>query len=517
MTPSQIINEFGDDLTQKEMEEIYEYYTGDTAIMDSFVTDNTDFSIRVLHVVWKGVTKIGFVTGESGEERVVLSNYKLQPSIGDKSMRYEWIPQVHEGYKIGADKYVRMRPVLNQYKDLDNLHYCKLPYYGAVYDYENSTPTSLVDRMKSYQYLYNILWYRIELLLAQNKGKKVLLNINAVPSSAGINLKQFEYFLDANQVSYLNTNEEGMRGDQNSDITRLVKEIDLSTTADVTKLQAIAAYIAQQCGNSIGVTPQLEGQIQEREAVSNVSKAVTFSTNILETFFQVHDRVKRNVLQALLECAKVAYAKNRPKKINYFLDDMSSAALTVDQELLDSSTYGIFVTDAFKTQENQETLTQLAHAAMQNQMVDLSTVVRILQASSVQEAEEILADGEDRMQRKQQEQMQQQQEHEAKMAQMQMQAQKEEREFKLEFLREEEKLKKDREIAKQAILALGFVNNNDLDNNGQPDIVQVAQAILDGKRLNLEATTRKAELELKDKELDIKQQDVKNKSNSKKA
>lgn len=508
MTPTDILREFGDELKQSEKEEIYEHYSGDSEFVDFFDSEATHYSLRVLHVVWKGVTKVGFVKDAEGNERVVLSNYKLQPSIGDVSIRYEWIPQVHEGYKIGADKYVRMRPVPNQYKDLDNLYYCKLPYYGAVYDYENSTPTSLVDRMRSYQYLYSILWYRIELLLAQNQGKKALFNINAIPTSAGINLKQFEYFLAANQISYLNTSEEGLRGSVDSSISNLIKEIDLSTTADVIHLQQLAAYISTQCGNAVGVTPQLEGQIQEREAVGNVNKALTLSTNILETFFQTHDRVKRDVLQGLLECAKVAYAKNRPKKINYFLDDLSAAALTVDQELLDASTYGIFVTDSFKTQENQETITQLAHAAMQNSVVDLSTVVEVLAATTIQEAKEVLADGEERMQAKQMQMQQAQQQHDLQMQQLKMQEQQAQRAFEMEKLREEERLKKDRELAKQALLALGFVGNNDINNNQQPDIIEFMQAALEGRKLNLEAKTKEAELELRDKELNIKDKEV---------
>lgn len=514
MTPSQVIREFSDELTKSEQQDLYDSYGGKGSFEDLYIDEATDVAlVRVLHVVWKGVTKVGFVKyiDEEGEEqeKVVLASYKLHPEIGDISIRYEWISQVHEGWKIGANLYKRMRPVPNQYKDLDNLKECKLPYIGAVYDYENSEPTSLVDRMRPYQYFYNILMYRMELLMAQNKGKKVFININGVPTSSGIKLKEFEYYMDSAQYTYLDPNEEGMRNNPDSDITRLVKEVDLSNTSDIAQYVQLGQYIEQRCGTSVGITPQLEGQIQEREAVGNVNRALTLSTNILETFFQTHDMVKRNVLQALIECAKVAYAKNRPRKINYFLDDMSVASLTIDRELLDSSTYGVFVTDSFKTQENQETITQLAHAAMQNQLVDMSTVVKILQASTVQEAEEILQEGEDRMQRKQMEAQEAQRQHEQEIAQFQAQQQELEHQRKLEFLREEERLKKEREIAKQAILAMGFLQEGDVDNDQTPDVLEVAKTIIEGRKLDLGEFKANADVALKQGDQKLKEEEIK--------
>ena len=65
-----------------------------------------------------------------------------------------------------------MQPLPGQFKDINNLFYCKLPYYGIVHDAINSQSQSLVDRLKSYQYWYNIIMYRLELLLAADKGKK---------------------------------------------------------------------------------------------------------------------------------------------------------------------------------------------------------------------------------------------------------------------------------------------------------------------------------------------------------
>ena len=52
------------------------------------------------------------------------------------------------------------------YKDIDNIYTCNFSYYGAATDNLNSETTSAMDRIKGYQYLYNIICYRIELLMA---------------------------------------------------------------------------------------------------------------------------------------------------------------------------------------------------------------------------------------------------------------------------------------------------------------------------------------------------------------
>ncbi len=201
MTPSEVIKFFGDELTDKEIDKIYEndpqaYDPNNNDLM--FLNDERmhhedfDFSspnrydpkmVKLLHCVFKSLRKLKFLKyiDENGEEQSVMVNesYELNIETGDISIEEEWIPEVYEVWKIN-DIYVRMRPVPGQFKDIDNVYHCKLPYYGAICDNMNSAPTSLMDRLKVYQYLYNIIMYRIEMLLASDKGKKILLNNNVI-------------------------------------------------------------------------------------------------------------------------------------------------------------------------------------------------------------------------------------------------------------------------------------------------------------------------------------------------
>lgn len=487
MTPTDVIKQFGDELTNAEKKRVYEMYRKGLN-NDDYFFDYFDFwedsYVRVIHCTWKSLRKIGFLTylDMQGvqQERIVSENYRVNKEQGDISIEWKWIPEVHEGYKIGTDIFVGMGPIPNQHKDLDNIYEAKLPYYGAAYDHENSRATSLVDRIKPYQYLYNILMYRMELLVASDKGRKAFINIGAVPRSAGIDLKEFEYYMEANQYTYLNPNEEGNRF---GNIGELVKEIDLSNTSDISKYVNLLEYVEERAGTSIGVTKQLEGQIQAREAVSNVQQSISLSTNILEQYFQRHDAVKRNVLQGLLELSKLAYATGDKRVISFVLDDMSVASLTLDPEMLDSTTYGVFIADASKMEESKQVMMQLAHAAMQAGQNNLSTMLKVVQADTTKEAEEIMLVGEKQMQAQQQRQAQEEHQRALELIEAQKQAKREEHQMELEKIRLEEELKYKREIAGKAVMALGFTQEDDINQNRTPDPLDAAELLLEREKI----------------------------------
>jgi hypothetical protein len=524
MTPSEIVKSFGSELSDEDIDDIYEEYHNVASFSDdSFTFRNDGVSsingVRVLHGEWKGLKPIKFIEGVdpvTGEfyEDIVDESYQLNGEAGDINERIEWIITKYEGYRIGRDKYAFLREVPGQYKDLTNLYHCKLSFIGAAYDNLNSEVTSLVDRMKYWQYFYNIISYRIELLTASDEGKKILLNLNLIPKGSGITLEKWMHYFSANKIGFLNPNEEGNR---NADITQAAKEIDMSLASDIQKYIALAEYIERRCGESVGITKQIEGQIKEDEAVSNTRTAIIQSSNIIEPYYEVHNNIKRNALQALIECAKVAYAEFQPRYINYVLDDMSRRMVNIDYELLENSTYGIFVSNSMKSHEALQMVQQLSHAALQNQTAELSDVLKIMRSESVQEAEELLKvaeqDRKDREQQMQQQQLQAQAESEEKAREFK----REEWQHEMNKMEREEELKTERELQKQAILSLGFNEDKDLDKDGMPDVLEVYKAGVDAQikaskqkldedKLMHQKEVDKKKLEQKDKEIKIKQQ-----------
>jgi hypothetical protein len=518
MSPSRVVQYFGDELSNVEIDKIYSYYTQNmNHVVDANFTFNVNkedegWTVRVVHATWKALRKIGFLSymDANGEvqETLVDEGYTLNREQGDISCKWEWIPEVYEGYKIGTDIYVYLRPVPGQFKDINNLYNCKLPYIGAVMDTTNSLPTSFIDRVKAYQYYYDIIMYRIELLMASDKGKLLMMNIGMIPESAGIDVEKWLYFAESSKIGFLNPNEEGNKGDYS--IPNAVKEIDMSLASDIQKYINLAEYIERRAGISIGIPPEAEGQIGPNAAVTNTKQVMVQSSHILEPVFELHNHVKKAVLERLLDTAKVCYTENPNLKLNYILDDFSRRMLTIDADLLDNSSYGIFVSNSSKAHEVKELISQLAHAAMQSQRIDLSDVIKVIRAEGVQEAEEMLMDSE---QRKREEMQQQQMQQLEKQQEMQQQALAHEKEMKM-FDREtemmKEKMKTDREIQSQTIMSLGFNEDKDVDKDGKLDILEVAKQGVDvdvkqrKQQLDEEKFRHQKEMDKKNAEIEIK-------------
>jgi hypothetical protein len=487
MTPSEIMQYFGDDMTNSEIDQVYASYISDNSNDDLFDIaeaneegdgEYRDYSnTRVVHTLWKSLRRLAFLTyqGEGKEEMMLVDEkYKLNVDAGDIKIEYEYLPESYETWKISTPDpiYVKMGPVPGQFKDINNLHECKFPYIGVYVDDMNSVPTSPMDRLKVYQYYYNIVMYRLELLLASDKGKKVMMNINAIPDSAGIDIEKWQYFFESSPFMWFDPNEEGSGY---ADVNTMAKTIDLSLASDIGKYIEFAEYLKKQAGSSLGITEAVEGQASPGESVGNNRQNLVQTSNILEPYFDIHNSFKKNVLTALIETAKIAYAGKKSVKLSYVLDDMSVKILELDVDLLDDSTIGLFVANSTKAEEAMQTIRQLAHAAMQNQKAELSDILSVIRQEGIIEAEETLKVAE--KDRKEEEAAieanrgKQAQDLEAMRQKGLVEDHKRQKE--LVVLKEAERRKT--VIAGAALTGMSFNPDADADNDGVNDFLEVAR------------------------------------------
>jgi hypothetical protein len=483
LTPSQVIAKFGDQLTEDEIDRIYNYHSDPSRVADANFTFNEDINddastVRVLHCNWKALKMIKFLTYLDDKNKVQMmivdENYKLNVAQGDIKLEVEWIPFSYETYKILDDIYVHCRAVPGQNKDWDNLWDTNLSYFGAAIDNLNSPVTAPMDRLKGYQYFYNVIIYRIELLMASDKGKILASNINAIPKSSGIDVNKWHYFMEANKIAWYNPNEEGNKG-FNGDVGSLAKVIDMSLVSDIEKYMRWADYIDRKAGLSIGVTPQMEAQIAAGDAVTNTQQNLIQASYIIQPIFELHNTVKAEALQGLLDVAKTAYSQRQPRKLSYVLDDMTHKMLTTDPELLENSRYGLYVANSAKADQAKKAVESLSQAALQNQQADLADIIKVIKSDSITEAEELLDEAADRknsqLQAIEMSKIKAQKEA-AKAAAEEKEA---ERAHERDMIILKERERRETEVQKQAILSMGFNENKDVDKDGRPDVLEVAQ------------------------------------------
>lgn len=489
--------------------------------INSFTDNPFDVDhITVYHCCWKSFKKIGFVTllnPETGEaeEFQVDEDYKVTGT--EQSVEWDWIIEVWEGYRIGDDMYIGIQPIEYQHISADNPNSQKLPYTGVVYNNTNSKPRSLVSMMKPLQYMYIVVWYRLELALSRDKGKVAVMDITQIPKSMNIDVNKWMHYLSALGVAFINPYDEGWdipgrEGGKPSQFNQL-SSWDLTMSNVIAEYIQLMQKIEDMVAKLTGITPQRQGQIAASELVSNANTAVNMSYHITEPWFWNHNQVKRRVLTMLLNTSKAAWKDNK-RYLNYILDDATRAFV----QLSDNFFYedmDIFVDDSTKNQQYIDQLKQLLQPAMQNgaSLLDIAEIITLDNMSMIKNRlEEIEQKRMEQMQQQQQAEQQAQQQ----MAEQQNQLKEEELMLKeAELDLEKYKVDQDRYKAEQdnatkitvaQINSYRGADNMDQDMNGIPDPIEIGKQALEQQKINSDIATKQLELNNKRREIEQKRE-----------
>lgn len=489
--------------------------------INSFTDNPFDIDhIVVYHCCWKSFKKIGFVTllnPETGEveEFQVDEDYKVTGT--EQSVEWDWIIEVWEGYRIGDDMYIGIQPIEYQHISADNPNSQKLPYTGVVYNNTNSKPRSLVSMMKPLQYMYIVVWYRLELALSRDKGKVAVMDITQIPKSMNIDVNKWMHYLSALGVAFINPYDEGWdipgrEGGKPSQFNQL-SSWDLTMSNVIAEYIQLMQKIEDMVAKLTGITPQRQGQIAASELVGNTNTAVSMSYHITEPWFWNHNQVKRRVLTMLLNTSKAAW-KDSKKYLNYILDDATRAFV----QLSDNFFYedmDIFVDDSTKNQQYIDQLKQLLQPAMQNgaSLLDIAEIITLDNMSMIKNRlEEIEQKRMEQMQQQQQAEQQAQQQ----MAEQQNQLKEEELVLKeAELDLEKYKVDQDRYKAEQdnaTKITVAQINsyrgaeNMDQDMNGIPDPIEIGKQALEQQKINSDIATKQLELNNKRREIEQKRE-----------
>jgi len=501
MTGGQILDEYGEYMTEDEVKRLdngqlkqnlnndmvpgFAYSKSD---INSFEygrngsrTQSNNKQYRVTHVVWKSMKKVGFVEyeDENGDTQtgMVDETFKLTPEMkaSGYTLEWRWIPDVWHGTQIG-DMFLNIEPMPNQSRSMDNPSEVKLPYIGRVYNATNSVQTSLVDLLKPHQYLYNIVWYRLEMELAKAKGKKMVMDIAQIPRSEGIDLDKWMYMFDNVGIAFINSFEEGkdkFQG-QTSQFNQF-SNIDMGLSQAVGQYVNILAKIEQLVDKIVGITPQREGSVQASETATATRMATNNSSYITEPWFYTHNEIKKKVLTQLLETAKFAYPDK--KKIHYILDDVQRVFADIDMEKFADSDYGVFLSNSSRDNMIFTKLEQMAQMALSADKATFSDVIKMFKAESISELSNHIEKSEAKKMEQEQAQMQAQQE----MQQQQIEANEREKEAEREFIAEQNQLDREAKLQEAAIKAANF--DTDTADSGQIEVLEASKLAIEQSRI----------------------------------
>ena len=470
-------------------------------------------NIHVWHCCWKSLKKIGFVNiinPETGmpEEYQVDETYK--ETGNELDVEWKWIIEVWEGYRIGQDLYVGIQPVEYQHISADNPNAQRLPYTGVIYNNTNSRPRSLVSMMKPLQYMYIVLWYRLELAMARDKGKVVTMDITQIPKSMNIDVAKWMHYLSALGVNFVNPYEEGWdipgrEGGKPSQFNQ-ISALDLTMANTIDQYINLMGKIESMLSEISGVSKQREGSISSNELVGNVERSVVQSAHITEPWFWVHNQVKKECLTMLLDTAKHAWKDNKTS-IQYVLDDATRAFLTLSNDFFYED-MDIFVEDTTKNQQQIEALKNLMQPAMQNG-ASLLDIAEIITMDNVTMIRSKLEEIEQKRMEQQQAMEQAQAEREQQMAQIQNEIKEEElmlKEAEMDLKKYEIDSNNATKITVAQLNAYRGAENMDQDGSGVPDVIEIGKQAIEQQKVNSDIASKRFEFNNKKREMEMKRE-----------
>lgn len=377
-------------------------------------------NVRVLRMFWKSKRKIKKVksydpvTGES-IYNFYPEDYILKKELGEEETVF-YINEAWEGTKIGEEIYVNMGPRNIQYNRMGNPSRCHFGIVGTIYNLNESRPYSMVDIMKPFNYMYDVIHDRLNRLVAKNWGKLIQFDFAKKPKDWTID--KWLYYAKKSSIMVVDSFNEGNVGAATGILAGSLNNassgvVDAELANSIQMHINLLSFIKEELSETIGISRQREGAISNRETVGGVERSTLQSSYITEWLFALHDNLKKRVLECFAETAKIAF-KGRNKKFMYILSDGARQIVNVDGDEYAETDAGIVIDNGEGTQRLNQQLDSIAQFALQSQAYSLSSIMRLYTTASLAEKQRMIENEEKAIQERnsqaqqQQQQMQQQ-------------------------------------------------------------------------------------------------------------
>jgi len=237
-------------------------------------------NVRVIRVYWKSrrkIKKIKFYDPVTGEEDFTFmpESYIPNEQRGEEEQSF-WINEAWEGTKIGQEIYVNIRPRVIQYNRLSNPSICHFGIIGSIYNMNDDKPFSMVDMMKPFSYLYDVIHDRLNKMMARNWGKMTRLDLSKKPKSW--KMEKWLYYAKTMGLFVEDSFNEGTIGAATGKLAGGLNSnsqgvIDADFGNNIQQYINLLEFIKMEMSDVAGISKQREGQISNRETVGGVERA----------------------------------------------------------------------------------------------------------------------------------------------------------------------------------------------------------------------------------------------------
>lgn len=477
--------------------------------------------LPVYRCYWKSQREVGFLTftDEYGQEQmdivdelfdvpknankvtekdpinnIVKTFYTWQDENGTPfSLEWKWIPQLWSGIRIRFNIYVDINPVAWHQVDINNPWNFKGPIFGAPFSAKNAPITSIFDRGVPWQKLYLQTMSKFIKLLSLDRGKIHTLNMLWMDKEIGTPLT-LRYMMDMGFIP-INPASNAELTQVMGNTMKMAEVIDMSNSQQIAQYINILNFLEQQIGISMGVPPEREARTSAGSNVTDNQQDLIQSAHITQPVLALHNLIWENVLNALLKLTKERVKTDRNKSFRFILSDEEIATLQVDPENVDLYDLGVYCAQNEKAREVLRTTQQLAQALLQNDKVNLSTLITMLETEDLADLKSQVKDMEQELAQREQILQQQQLESQEKQQQKELDWREDEQAHQVEL----QAMKDETAITVAQIQA-----QSKLDATGEPED-KITSEMIKAQQKDKELFSKK---EIEDKKISAKKEEI---------
>jgi hypothetical protein len=391
-TPNEIIDIYNHKLDPDQVEYIEEIARQDSqwfdehnSVFDNYIhEEGRSLKIRVVKLQWRSIRMLKWKVSENKFDpevpyyKMLKDDYK--PKKGEK-IEIHPITEIRQAVKIGHEMLLDFGPKPNQLRFEENYAETTLDFYGIIRNNSNGQTLSVVDALKNIQILYNIVMYHIELTMARAGGKSIVYDVSQKPKKTP--LSDVFYHAKNSGLILINSKQEGQ---QLSSFNQF-QQIDFTLSNSVQQLINLKMMLEETADKLTGISAARSGITKSGDLVGVTERNVLQSTTITAPLFEAHYQVVGDVLQALVNLMRIAWA-NEGRMANIF-GDTGMKTFEIDKGI-SRQEFGLFIQNNAKEAQDKRTMLGLIDRYSSTGNIDPLSAVKAVRADSAMEIEKIL-------------------------------------------------------------------------------------------------------------------------------
>lgn len=295
-----------------------------------------------------------------------------------------WRQDRYQSVRIGTDIYVNMGKSDFVKRSKKNPLEATLSINGASFEARNGLPYSLLGKTEDVQEMVDILYYHRDNLIANSGVNGSRLDMATIPTFLGATpmerlTKSIAYKKQGVEV-YNSSQDEGTAGNRGV-------SSDFRAGADGQLLSQINTAIDmadQEASRITGVTPQMMGLIEQRDAVNNVKVGITQSSLVMKNIFDQHDSVMKHMLTDLVYATQVSM-EDEEEFVGTYLEEKGYESFKLIPPSFSYTDYNIHIVSASNEFHKLNDMKEAVAALANTGAIDPAILLKVTGADSSQE------------------------------------------------------------------------------------------------------------------------------------